>query len=156
MHDKVEADELTTALLRASRVLVAVAARSLAEVEGVVTLAQFRALVVLANQPSCTQRALAEALDVNASTALRMVDRLVAAGMVTRGQDEGDRRQVRLALSDEGRQVVERVTERRRREIAGIAGQMPPERTRDFLAALQSFGDAADEPVPGLPALLWE
>ncbi|MFC7655431.1 hypothetical protein ACFQV8_01700 [Pseudonocardia benzenivorans] len=42
------ADELVDAVMTASRVLVAVAARSLAAVDEDVTIAQYRALVVLA------------------------------------------------------------------------------------------------------------
>src|SRR4051794_17698243 len=70
-------DAVTDAVLLASRVLVAVAARSLAEVTDDVTLPQFRALVVLASQGPQLIGSLAEQLDVNPSTASRLSERLV-------------------------------------------------------------------------------
>ena len=66
---------VTDAVLRASRALVGVAARSLAEVEDDVTLPQFRALVVLAAGERQLGE-LAEALDVHPSSATRLCTRL--------------------------------------------------------------------------------
>ncbi|MCG7860319.1 MarR family transcriptional regulator, partial [Flavihumibacter sediminis] len=77
-------DEVTSAMLTASRLLVAISARSLAAVEDAVTPAQFRLLVVLASQGPAKLVTLAGLLEVNPSTALRMVDRLAAAGLVDR------------------------------------------------------------------------
>jgi hypothetical protein len=48
--DQTERDAVVDAVLSASRVLVAVAARSLAEMPGEVTLTQYRSLVVLASR----------------------------------------------------------------------------------------------------------
>ena len=45
--DTADVDEMTTAVLTASRLLVAISARSLAAVEDTVTLPQFRLLVLL-------------------------------------------------------------------------------------------------------------
>ena len=75
-------DELTDALLTASRVLVAVSARSLAGISDEVTLAQYRTLVVLASRGPQTLQALATELEVVPSTATRMCDRLVRKGLV--------------------------------------------------------------------------
>lgn len=149
-------EELTTALLRASRVLVAVAARSLTEVEDHVTVTQFRTLVVLSSRGGTTLRALADALDVNASTAQRMVEKLVTAGLVSRRTGATDRRSISIELTDEGRQIVQRVTERRRREIARVVRRMPPESRAAFVAAVDAFGDAAEEPAVELvEEVLW-
>jgi len=52
------------AVLSASRVLVAVAARSLGDVAEEVTLTQYRTLVVLASRGPQSLAALAEAIDV--------------------------------------------------------------------------------------------
>ncbi len=79
MGDELTVDQVVDAVLASSRALVAVSARSIAGVHGV-TLPQFRMLVVLAAGPS-NLRGLASGLDVADSTATRMVDRLVAAGI---------------------------------------------------------------------------
>lgn len=142
-----ETDEIVTALLTASRVLVGVSARSLAGVEDSVTLTQFRTLVVLHGHGPTRLIALAERLGVNASTALRTVDRLIAAGMVRRRENENDRREVVIDLTPAGATVVSEVTSRRRAAIEGIVSAMPAERRQGLVTSLTAFADAADEPV---------
>ncbi|MGW4939694.1 MarR family transcriptional regulator, partial [Streptomyces sp. NPDC004166] len=72
-----DVDAVTRAVLTASRLLVSVSARSLAEVEERITLPQFRMLVVLALQGATKLVALADLLQVAPSAAMRMVDRLI-------------------------------------------------------------------------------
>ena len=141
-------DELVTSLLTASRVLVAVAARSLAEHNETVTITQFRTLVVLESQPGLSLQRLAEQLAVNASTAMRMVNRLVSAGLVVRRDNPDDRREIQLSLTDAGREVVDTVTGRRRAEIDRIVRAMPAARRTELVKALHAFADAAGEPEP--------
>ncbi len=143
-----QSQEFVTALLGASRVLVGVSARSLAEVEGIVTVTQFRTLVVLESHGEINLNRLAELLGVNSSTALRMIDRLLVAGLVTRRDNPANRREVLLGLSHAGRRVVRKVTRRRRTELARVVADMPSRRREDFLAALRAFADAAGEPEP--------
>lgn len=140
--------QMVTALLTASRVLVGVSARSLGEVEGTVTVTQFRTLVVLDGNEGINLNRLAELLGVKASTALRMIDRLLVAGLVTRRDNPVNRREVLLGLSPAGRRIVRRVTRRRRSELARVVAAMPSERREDFLGALRAFADAAGEPEP--------
>ena len=115
MQDKPTSEDVVTSLLTASRVLVGVAARSLGETEGHVTVTQFRTLVVLSAHGPLKQGSLADLLGVNASTAQRMVDRLEAAGLVERRPNPQSRREVVLTTTSEGQSVVDRVTDRRRR-----------------------------------------
>ncbi|UQX87062.1 MarR family transcriptional regulator [Jatrophihabitans telluris] len=105
------------AVLRSSRALVAVSARSIAAAKGV-TLPQFRMLVVLfeATNRTTNLTALAAALDVASPTAMRMVDRLVAAGLVERSVHADNRRETHLTLTASGRRTVRTVTARRRRD----------------------------------------
>lgn len=149
------ADELVTALLTASRALVAVSARSLAELEETVTIPQFRALVVLGRHERINLNGLAEELGVTASTAMRMVDRLLAAGLVTREENPTNRREVVLALSAEGASRVATVTRRRRAGIAAIVRAMPAESRSELVDALHAFADAAGEPSARVSELGW-
>ncbi len=137
-----------TALLTASRVLVGVSARSLSEVEKAVTVTQFRTLVVLESHGETNLSGLAGSLGVNASTALRMIDRLLVAGLVTRKDNPDTRREVLLGLSPAGRRLVRKVTSRRRAELARVVAAMPAERRSELLAALRAFAEAAGEPEP--------
>ncbi len=147
-----DVDDLVTALLTASRVLVAVSARSLTQVEETLTLAQFRTLVVLDSRGELNLNGLAGLLDVNASTAMRMIDRLLAAELVTRRDNPANRRQVILGLTPEGKRIVRQATARRRRDITRIVTAMPADRRTALIDALRAFTQAADEPDPGAAA----
>jgi DNA-binding MarR family transcriptional regulator len=137
---------LTSAVLTASRLLVAVSARSLAAAEERVTLPQFRMLVLLATLGETNLVTLADRLRVNPSTALRMVDRLSEAGFVSRRVNPDSRRETLLRPTDAGRQIVHEVTARRREEIATIITRMSPKDRVGLVRALRAFADAGGEP----------
>ncbi|WP_304049940.1 MarR family winged helix-turn-helix transcriptional regulator [Jatrophihabitans endophyticus] len=139
-------DDVVEAVLRASRVLVAVSVRSLSALDDAVTPTQFRTLVVLDGRDSTSLNQLAEALGVNASTAMRTIDRLLAADMVTRAENPDDRRQVLLGLTRRGARLVARVTDHRRKEISRIVAAVPARQRKPLVDALRAFSDAAGEP----------
>lgn len=145
-----DVDAVTRAVLTASRLLVAVSARSLAAVEERVTLAQFRMLVVLSTRGTTKLVALAELLQVAPSTAMRMVDRLIAAGLADRKPNPANRRETLLQLTEEGRRTVEDVTARRRAEIAAIVERLRPTQRLALIEALNAFNEVGGEPpAPG-------
>lgn len=141
-----DVDEVTRAVLTASRLLVAVSARSIAAVEERVTLAQFRMLVVLSSRGATKLVALADLLQVAPSTAMRMVDRLIAAGLAERRTNPDNRRETLLRLTEEGRRTVEEVTARRREEIAAIVARLGPAQRLALIEALGAFNEAGGEP----------
>ena len=121
-----QADEAAVdAVLTASRTLVAVATQSLGAAAEDTTIAQYRALVVLASRGPQRMTDLAAALDVTPSTAGRMCDRLVRKGLIRRHRARSDRRAVQVSVTAAGREVVDQATARRRALIAGISGQAP-------------------------------
>jgi DNA-binding MarR family transcriptional regulator len=138
-------EQLVDAVLGASRALVAVAARSLAELADDVTLPQYRVLVELASRGPQRSAEVAEALGVERSTAGRMCDRLARKGLVQRRRESADRRAVRISLTAAGRTLVDEVTRRRRAEIVRILRRMPKADRRPVLVALRAFADAAGE-----------
>ena len=140
-----ELESVVDAVLTASRVLVAVAARSLADVADEVTLTQYRSLVVLAARGPQSVAAMADELSVTPSTVSRLSDRLVRKGLVRRREDRRDRRAVRLALTSAGRALVDAVTERRRTEIAALLDGIPSAEQRLLVQALQRLAQAAGE-----------
>lgn len=137
---------VTAAVLTASRLLVAVSARSLAAVEDRVTLPQFRMLVVLSSRGAMNLVELARLLQVAPSTAMRMVDRLIAAGLAERQINPGNRRETMLRLTHEGRRTVTDVTVRRRIEIAAIVERLSPTQRASLIQALTAFNEAGGEP----------
>jgi DNA-binding MarR family transcriptional regulator len=134
------------AVLRASRVLLAVAVRSVAAAGQDITLPQYRALVVLASRGPKRPTSLAEELDVHPSTVTRLCDRLVAKRLVQRRESRTNRREVSITLTASGRRLVDAVTERRRVEIAQIVDRVPTEERATMVRALHALGDAAGEP----------
>lgn len=142
-----DVQDLADAFLVASRVLVGVAARSLQDLDNI-TVPQFRTLVVLDSHDGMSLNALAKVLRVNASSAMRMVDRLLAAGLVTREENPNNRREVVLDLTPQGVATVRKVTARRQRDINRIVERMSERQRRGLLAALRAFAEAAEEPFP--------
>lgn len=147
------ADEVVTAVLTASRLLVAVSARSLASVEDSLTLPQFRMLVVLETRGPMNISRIGEHLDVIPSTAMRMVDRLAAAGMLEREPNTANRREILIHLTRKGHHTVHQATERRRAEIARIVAAMPAARRTGLIKALSAFTEAGDEPLAQGPTV---
>ncbi len=136
------ADEITDALLNASRVLVAVSARSIAEVDDTITIPQFRTLVILSTQGSSNIAGLAAQLNVQPSTAGRMVERLIAAGLVDRKVNPESRRELIVELTRMGSHIVDAVTTRRRRELAAVVHKMAPEHRAGMVEVLTAFSAA--------------
>ena len=149
-------EELTDAVLTASRVLVAVAARSLADHETEISLQQYRALVVLASRGTLRPVDLAEALGVDPSTATRLCDRLVTKRLISRRRQASDRRVVHLDLSGRGRLLVQSVTERRREEIRRILASIPRSERDGLIRAFRAFGTAAGEVPEGQWPRSWD
>jgi DNA-binding MarR family transcriptional regulator len=145
-NDPDDVATLTSALLTASRLLIAISVRSLAAAEERVTLPQFRLLVLLDAHGETNLVTLADRLVVNSSTALRMVDRLVDGGFVSRRVNPDSRREVLLQLTKTGLQLVDEVTARRRKEIAAIVSSMAPGDRDGLVRALRAFAAAGGEP----------
>jgi DNA-binding MarR family transcriptional regulator len=138
-------DPVVDAVVGASRALVAIAARSLGAAGEEVTLPQYRALVVLASRGPQRVVDLAGLLDVTASTATRMCDRLVRKGLIRRQRPSSDRRSVRVSISAAGRELVAAVTRRRRREVQAIVERMSAPQREQLVTTLRMFAEAAGE-----------
>jgi DNA-binding MarR family transcriptional regulator len=74
--------------------------------QGGLTYAQLRALMVLRDGER-TAGALAEAANCNPASTTAMLDHLEAAGVIERRRDTRDRRVCLVALTEEGRRLVE-------------------------------------------------
>ena len=139
------------AVLTASRSLVAVATRSLGAAAEETTIAQYRALVVLASRGPQRMVELAAALEVAPSTVGRMCDRLARKGLIRRHRARADRRAVLVSLTVAGRRVVDQATARRRSLIGEILARLPGQEQDAVAGALRAFADVAGE----IPDPLW-
>jgi DNA-binding MarR family transcriptional regulator len=143
-----EAYDEVESVLRASRALLGVVARSIAEALESVTLPQFRVLVVLASSGPVPIGILAAKLGSVPSTSSRLLDRMEEAGLVARQPSPDSRREVLIALRPRGAAIVQEATERRRQAIAGILHGLDSTQRDAIVAALDTFSAAAGEPAP--------
>jgi DNA-binding MarR family transcriptional regulator len=145
--DAVETD-VTDALLALSRVLVGLAARSLAQLDEDVTLPQYRVLVVLVSHGPQRVVDLSQELDVTSSTAARMCNRLVRKGLAERQERADDRRASWIGLTPAGRELVGAVMRLRREAIAHLVRDVSITRPVAFAATLHALVEAAGEASP--------
>jgi DNA-binding MarR family transcriptional regulator len=144
------------AVLAASRVLVGVAAQSVADLEDTVSVPQLRAMMILATRGPLHLTALAEGMGVHPSNATRTCDRLVAAGFLDRRDNPADRRHLLLELTPAGRALIDGVIDRRRAAIEEILSRMPTGHRQQLAQTLSQFAAAGGEPTSqALLALGW-
>ncbi|HVL26693.1 MAG TPA: MarR family winged helix-turn-helix transcriptional regulator [Acidimicrobiales bacterium] len=149
--DEVGSDEpenLIDEMMAASRVFVAIVARSLAELAPDLTLPQYRVLVVLATEGSQNMNGLAAALGVTPSTASRLCERLVQRKMVSRRTSRTDRREVRLSITDHGRDLFDQVMAHRRALLGPLVAAVPESSRAELLAALRAINGKAGHGSP--------
>jgi DNA-binding MarR family transcriptional regulator len=127
------ANQLRPVLLRLAREL-----RQETEQLGV-TSRQVTLLWMIRGNPGMSLRELAAKERISAPALSGHVDRLAKAGLLERIRDEGDRRRVGLALTDEGERLLKRVRARRTTWLADRLRDLDD----DELAAVE----AAIEPL---------
>jgi DNA-binding MarR family transcriptional regulator len=137
--------------MAASRVLVGITARSLADLAVDVTLPQFRALVVLASRGPQRPADISAELAVAPSTGTRMCERLIRKGLARRTRSASDRREVRIRLTPAGRDLVEQALRRRHDELSAIVAATAEQWSPAVVAALEAFAASAGE----LPEQEW-
>jgi DNA-binding MarR family transcriptional regulator len=144
-------NEVIEAIIHASRAMVGIALRSLTKSGEVVTLPQYRTLVVLSDGGARRLADLADALGVSPSTATRMCDRLVRKGLITRTRDELDRREVNLEVTTAGRTTVMDVINHRRSEVCALLTSIPLGTRRELVDSLRLLSEATGD----APELHW-
>lgn len=131
----------------ASHALMNISVRSLTVLEGKVSMPQFRALTVLDEAGPLNVGVLAEELRIGVSSVSRMCDRLVAAGLVDRGNPPHSRREIVLTLTPAAGRLLRSVATRRRSLIAETMAAMPEDGQRALLTGLTGFAAAVEGDV---------
>lgn len=85
-----------------------------------ITTPQFHALLALRDSPNMTMGELCEKLFLACSTATDLIDRMEKNGFLERNRDTQDRRVIRLAITEKGREVISEVVAARRRYVASM------------------------------------
>ena len=95
----------------------------------------------------CPQQQLARELGFTEATTAQLVDELVQAGLVTRGQDPRDRRRYALELTDAGRQRIPPMLAALRQVEAGVTELLGPARHEELHALLLKLLPASGDPA---------
>jgi DNA-binding MarR family transcriptional regulator len=109
-----------------------------------VSVSQLRALLIISRRGPTNLNQLAEELGAIPSSASRLCDRLVAAGLVTRRTGSTDRREVELRVSGDGQRLVDQLREWRRSELSTVLAAMDDSGRRALLNGLREFQRAAE------------
>lgn len=148
--DGVVPSEYASALERATRGLLEVNVMVLELMERKIGLAALRALQSLERLGPSLVTELGNDLELLASTASRLSDRLADAGYITRGVAPTNRRATLLQLTDAGRAVLDELVATRAAALDAVTGRMSEsdraallQGTRGFTAACQRSADRA-------------
>ncbi|MFQ5835578.1 MAG: MarR family winged helix-turn-helix transcriptional regulator [bacterium] len=87
----------------------------------------------LSSNEEPTMSELGRSISMDLSTLTRTVDKLVEKEFVVRKPDPEDRRMVRVATTTEGRKIISRFEEQRKKKIESILRQMTSQERRDLL-----------------------
>jgi DNA-binding MarR family transcriptional regulator len=88
---------------------------------------------------------VAGALDVAPSTASRLVDRAIGAGVVVKAPSATNRRRVRLELTDDGVALADRALAFRAARLCALLGSWSPADRADLARLLARFADEVRE-----------
>lgn len=141
-------DAVAAALDDALAPVLAAAARAQGRVRDRLSATQLQALVLLADAGPTNLSGLAEAMRLLPSSATRLVQRMVAAGLVQREQSPADRREVVLRCSTEGLGLLQAVRAARREELAAALRRLPVREREAVLRGAQALGGALEPQVP--------
>lgn len=109
------------------------------------SLSQLKSLNILAVAPEALSlKQLGEALHLSLPAISRSVEALVKRGLVARTEDLEDRRIKRLALTGEGRSMVQRIIEIRLAGMQDFIGTLSDEEKENLATALAPIAERTD------------
>ncbi|MEH1015893.1 MarR family transcriptional regulator [Micromonospora sp. CPCC 206060] len=114
---------------------------------------QLRAVMTVEQHDGINLRRLAQSLGMLLSSASRLCDRLVAAGMLEREPGRTDRREISLHLTEAARELLQEQRAERRRRLTEVLQAMSPDGRQALLRGLSEFEEVTRE-VAEPPATL--
>jgi DNA-binding MarR family transcriptional regulator len=106
---------------------------------------QLSALLVVERSEGVNLRGLAGELKMILSSASRLCDRLVAAGLVVRVPGRADRREIALFLTPSSRALLENLRSTRRGMLAAVLERMSEPGRAALVRGLTEFAAAAEQ-----------
>lgn len=123
--------------------------RPLKEAGGDATPGLAQGLQYLYQHGVCSVSDIAHGLVMTYSAASQLTDRLVRRDLVSRSENQRDRRLSEIRLTDSGRELVESIRLERITGLTRILRRMRPDDREEFIGYLESFITAAVEDAHG-------
>jgi DNA-binding MarR family transcriptional regulator len=111
------------------------------------TIPQVKAILHIFGRGRCTVGELAQGLNVSMPTASELVDRLVDDGLVERGVNPADRRQVLVWLLPETEAAAQELDELRRARLRAAVDRLDPTERPIVIHGLRALAEALRETV---------
>lgn len=146
------ADGEDDVLLAAVRLVMGISVHAADQVDSTVSPTQLRALTLLDGDPGSNLGRLAEAMDVALSTASRLVERLVASGLVDRRASEVNRREVTLRLTEHGADTLSRYDAIRLEGMRRVLDRLAPGDRDALITGLRALSRADATAAGGPPS----
>jgi DNA-binding MarR family transcriptional regulator len=121
------------------------------------SVAQMATLILLDAEGSSTVGDLANDLGRSLSATSRLLDQMVRRGLVSRQEDQLDRRVKRVALAEHGQELIARVQRRRAEAQLSVMAALSDAERADVMRAMALLAEAAnsrrtaDRPIANNP-----
>ncbi|KAA9366203.1 MULTISPECIES: MarR family winged helix-turn-helix transcriptional regulator [Ochrobactrum] len=111
------------------------------------TLARARTLLTLIEQEGLYQKELAEVLEIENATMVRLIDGLERQAFVERQAVEGDRRAKRIMMTEQGKQLAEEVVKLAGDVRADLLEGISDEDLSTALHVMRKMSDSMNKPL---------
>jgi len=118
-----------------------------------ITFSQLQALTHIAERRKSSVGSIAEGLGVTHPAAVKLVDKLARKNLVTRGVAADDHRQSEIAVTGDGRRLVNRIRQERTERLARVLDRMSPADRQALIQGLEAFVTQALRDEGALDAL---
>ncbi len=139
-------ESVVDSILRSSRAILSIAVKSLNEIEETISIPQYRILVILGGRGELPMSEIVKETSLAPASATRLCDDLLKKGLIDRGAHHDDRRQVIITITNEGSQLLRRVTESRRQMITEAVANLNETDLNEVEEGFALFANASPEP----------
>ena len=141
-----ENESAIDSILNSSRAILSIAVKSLNVIEESISIAQYRILVILGGRGDLPMSEVAKETSLAPASATRLCDDLFKKGLISRKPHEVDRRQVIVNITEEGSEIIRKVTESRRRMISEVLSQLNDADLNEVEEGFALFSQSSPEP----------
>jgi len=105
------------------------------------------ALEAISKEEGLMMSDLGKRLDISLSTATGIIDRLIEKKLVKRERNGGDRRVVRVVLTDKGRKTNQTYQKQKKELFGRMLGALDPEEQGELIKILEKIAGAIKQEV---------